>query len=580
MNINPLHATDFYKIGHIKQAPPGTTLVYANFTPRSDKLSPIPPWLSDGKVVVFGIRAFVQDFLVDTWNKEFFLKPKQAVVAAYARRMRTSLGNAAADTSHIEALHDLGYLPLAIKAIAEGSCVPIRTPVLVLHNTHKDFAWLPGFIEPALSAYLWKTMTTATIARAYRRLLTAYAHRTGTALDFVKYQGHDFSLRGMSGLVDGALSGMGHLTAFSGTDSIPAIDAVEQFYDVAYNNTPIGVSVPATEHSVMCMGMPHNELDTFRRLITETYPEGVVSIVSDTWDFWKVVTHFVSALKPEIMARDGKVVIRPDSGDPVDIICGTAIPLASIRKVIGGDARPNRSDAYNCQRDMLGLPVVEHGGRYYQLASEFDARWKLPAIYPPKPDAAWADTGIPWNEITPPPAMKGAVRCLWEVFGGTRTTTGHKLLDSHIGLIYGDSITLARCAAILQRLDQMGYASGNCVFGIGSFTYQHVTRDSFGFAMKATYAVVDSVARELFKDPITDSGTKKSLKGLVKVTMTDGVFITHDQCRDFDEPDCVMQNVFVDNGVPNAPKFSDIRRRILEQSPQLTISDTQLPDTE
>jgi len=139
-----------------------------------------------------------------------------------------------------------------------------------------------------------------------------------------------------------------------------------------------------------------------------------------------------------------KVVIRPDSGNPVDIICGTGT----------GDGSPED---------------------------------------------------------------RGAIECLWETFGGTETEKGFKLLDEHIGLIYGDSITLQRAKIITERLAAKGFASTNVVFGVGSYTYQYATRDTFGFAMKATAGKVNGEYRDIFKDPKTDGGDKKSAKGFMKV---------------------------------------------------------------
>ncbi len=113
--------------------------------------------------------------------------------------------------------------------------------------------------------------------------------------------------------------------------------------------------------------------------------------------------------------------------------------------------------------------------------------------------------------------MKGAVECLWETFGGTITSTGHKLLDPRVGLIYGDSISYARAKEILERLDAKGFASANVVFGVGSYTYQYVTRDTWGWAVKATYGVVNGECRDIYKCPKTDDGIKKSAKGLLAV---------------------------------------------------------------
>lgn len=372
MKLNPLTAIDFYKADHRRQYPEGTTLVYSNFTPRSDKLSNIPAHLFDGKVVFFGLQHFVKHFLIDTWNAEFFGKPKAQVVAKYKRRMDTSLGVGAIPVDHIEALHDLGYLPICIKALPEGCRVPIKVPPMVIYNTHPDFFWLTNYLETILSCYLWKAMTSATVSRHYRTLLDRFAEETGADKGFVQFQAHDFSFRGMSGPEDAALSGAAHLCSFVGTDTVAAIDLIEDYYGGNAEKELIGCSVPATEHSVMCMGTHEAEIDTFRRLITQIYPAGIVSIVSDTWDFWKVITEYAAELKGTILAREGKLVFRPDSGDPVKIICGD--------------------------------PEATEGT----------------------------------------PARKGAVECLWNIFGGTTTDKGFRTLDSHVGLIYGDSITLAR----------------------------------------------------------------------------------------------------------------------------------------
>jgi nicotinamide phosphoribosyltransferase len=202
----------------------------------------------------------------------------------------------------------------------------------------------------------------------------------------------------------------------------------------------------------MCAGGKEDEESTFRRLL-ETYPKGILSVVSDTWDLWRVCTQHVVALKEEILARDGKLVIRPDSGDPADILCGL-----------------NTSPA------MVSSEQTKH------------------------------------------PSYKGVIELLWDVFGGTVNEQGYKVLDSHIGAIYGDSITIERADEICRRLASKGFASTNVVLGIGSFTYQFNTRDTFGFAMKATYCEIGGKGQEIFKDPITDDGTKKSATGLLYVS--------------------------------------------------------------
>jgi len=491
MRINPLTAIDFYKADHRNQYPPGTSEVYSNFTPRSAKHAKVLDDY-DNKIVMFGLQYFIKHFLMDVWQENFFDLPKEGVVKAYKRRMDNALGPDAFTLEHIEALHDLGYLPMKIKALPEGARVPIGVPVLTVVNTHPDFFWLTNYIESVISCYLWKPMTSATTAFEYKRLLTQYAMKTGAALDFVPFQAHDFSFRGLSGLQDSILSGAAHLTSFWGTDTVPAIDMVEDYYGADAEQEPVGFSVPATEHSVMCMGMQDGELETFRRLITETYPSGIVSIVSDTWDFWKVVTEYVQILKDEILAREGKLVIRPDSGDPVKIVCGD-------------------------------------------------------------PDAP---VGTAEN--------KGAIECLWDVFGGIETDTGYKMLNAHIGLIYGDSISLERAEAILTGLEAKGFASGNIVFGVGSYTYQYVTRDNFGFAMKATSGVVNGERRDIFKDPKTDNGIKKSAKGLLRVEEEGGSYVLYDQQSETEERQGAFEVVYQDGKLIKDQSLAQIRARLDE----------------
>ncbi|KXZ67471.1 putative nicotinate phosphoribosyltransferase [Acinetobacter venetianus] len=493
IKINPLNAIDFYKADHRRQYPVGTEYVYANFTPRSSRLAKMLPDFDD-KIVFFGLQGFIKHFLIETWNEGFFNQPKAKVVAAYKRRMDNSLGESAVPVEHIEALHDLGYLPLKIKALPEGSRVNIKVPVLTIINTDPNFFWLTNYIETVLSAELWKSCTTATISYEYKRLLTQYAEKTGAPLDFVPVQGHDFSSRGMSGIYDAAQSGVGHLTSFIGTDSVASIDYAEEYYNAV---GVVGISVPATEHSVMCMGSEESEIETFRRLICELYPSGVVSIVSDTWDFWRVITEFSMELKAEILNRQpnalglAKVVFRPDSGDPVKIICGNP----------------------DAERDS--------------------------------------------------PAYKGAVQCLWEIFGGTETTQGYKVLNERVGLIYGDSITLERAQNILKGLEAKGFASNNLVFGIGSYTYNYLTRDTFGFAVKATWGQVNGVGRELFKDPVTDSGVKKSAKGLLRVEQTENGFELFDQQSFKQEKMGALQTVFENGQLLRECSLDQIRERLV-----------------
>jgi nicotinamide phosphoribosyltransferase len=256
------------------------------------------------------------------------------------------------------------------------------------------------------------------------------------------------------------------------------------------------------------------EYQFFKELVEEN-PKGILSLVSDTFDLFTVITEFLPRLKPEIMARDGKLVIRPDSGDPVDIICGlnTRVPI-----------------------------------EYFQ------------------------------NTNTPD--VKGVIELLWDIFGGTINEQGYKVLDSHIGAIYGDSINLDRQIQIYERLEAKGFASTNIVLGVGSYTYQMNTRDTLGFAAKGAWfevletkitdygnlgteaPVMVKVGYDIFKDPVTDNGTKKSLKGRCAVHIEDGEYVVKIQCTEQEENEGILHTIYEDGKFYNQTTLADIRTRI------------------
>ncbi len=481
--LNPIHLTDGYKLDHRRQYPEGTNLVYSNWTARKSRHPEIQ------EVVLFGLQYFIKKYLIEDFNQHFFNRPKAEIIRKYTRRINNYLGNNQVEIQHIEALHDLGYLPIKIKALPEGSSVPIKVPMFTLYNTLPDFFWLTNYLETLISTTVWMPCTSATLAKQYRKILDKYAHETSSIPQFVDWQGHDFSMRGMAGIEAAVMSAAGHLLSFTGTDTIPSIDFLEEYYNANSDTEIIGGSVAATEHSVMSMGTNEGEFQTFKRLITKTYPSGIISIVSDTWDLWKVLGEYLPQLKETILRREGKVVIRPDSGDPADILCGN----------------PNATN--------------------------------------------------PLEKI-------GVIESLWNTFGGTINEKGYKELAPQIGAIYGDSITLARAEEICSRLKTKGFASTNVVLGIGSFTYQYNTRDTFGFAMKATYGEVNGEGRAIYKSPITDDGMKKSAKGLLQVTAFGNSFQLQEQVDWTTEKTGALRTVFEDGKLLIEVTLAEIRERV------------------
>ena len=449
-NINPLLLTDFYKTIHHACYVPGMTKLVSYWTPRMTRKEGM------NEVVMFGLQGFIKKYLMDYFNQNFFRVNKTVMLEDYRQFISNTMGEQYADTEHIEKLWDLGYLPIEIKAVKEGMLIPIKVPMIQITNTHPDFAWLVNYLETFISCHIWQPMTSATIAHYYRGIANEYFAKTcDDNLDPFKASCGDFSMRGMSSLESAESSGAGHLLSFANTATIPAIKYLEKYYRADTRKEIVGRGAPSTEHSVMCSYGKENEAECYRHLITEVYPNGNLSIVSDTYDYWNLITDTLANLKTEIMNRDGKIGIRGDSGDPVDIICG----LQNTTTLLDSDN----------------------------------------------------------------PAYKGTVELLWDIFGGTINSKGYKVLDPHVGAVYGDSITPERCREIYRRLEAKGFAACNVSLGIGSYTYQYNTRDTFGFALKATHCVVDGKERFIFKEPKTDTGNfKKSQKGMCVVYENEG----------------------------------------------------------
>jgi len=176
--MQALNSTDFYKTSHGAMMEDGTNLIYSNFTPRSSRLAQVIRDQYDDCIVWFGLQGFLKEVFMKEWRNDFFGAPKEYAVERYKRRMDTSLGPGKVTVEHIEALHDLGYLPLVIKSLPEGARVPIKVPAFTIYNTNPDFPWLTNYVETLLSCELWKPSTTATIAFEYKKLLMEYAVKT------------------------------------------------------------------------------------------------------------------------------------------------------------------------------------------------------------------------------------------------------------------------------------------------------------------------------------------------------------------------------------------------------------------
>lgn len=561
--LKPYFATDVYKVGHCQMYPKQMDYLYSNFTPRSNTYFKGSS-MYDGKSVMAGLQGLLK-WLTELWDQEFFDKDLEKSLKFYRKHV-ARIFNISEDkvyTNHLKKLYSLGYLPLHVKAMPEGSVVPVKVPVMTIHNTVAGFGWLVNYLETVLSAGLWNACVGATIAREYKRVLTAVAIETGAPLEFVDYQGHDFSYRGQQP-IDVMYKSFGHLTAFKGTDTIPAI----LFADAYYGSTDqIGGSVMATEHSVACANIAMwqkrlgcdlytAEKAFLKDYITRIVPEGIASYVSDTFDFFGVITKMASELKDVIMSRNGKVVFRPDSGCPIKILCGYKLYDTGLDTELNYRAVVGVNE--NIYDHKIAQDIIDGGYEAIALNHHGEVRYYT---------VSTVSGSVYVGEELEEAVAKGAVETLWDTFGGTYTDLGYAVLDEHVGLIYGDSITIERAEIILQRLKEKGFASNNVVFGIGSFTYQYNTRDTFGYAMKATAMLMqgDSEFTPLQKLPKTDNGLKKSAKGLLAVRQdSDNEYFMVDQLTTDEwvsNQDC-LEMVYFDGECVAESTLDEIRERI------------------
>jgi len=501
-----LYYTDGYKVGHKRMLAPGTDYLAGSWIPRTIKYAP----KGIEKITSFG-QQLTMRWLNDEFRENFFNVPLEAA-QKFGKDMSAYLMQPY-DAKHFEDLHKLGYLPIKVKAIPEGIETFPNIPHMTFINTVKGYAWLTLYLETIISSLAWKPSTSATIARQYKKNAIKWVTKTDPSnLWLTDFMCHDFSARGLSPW-DMLSSGLGHATSHKGSDTLIIIPGARYFYNEGEDDMPI-FSVNASEHSVsttkiFTVGEKQMILDWLKEI-----PEGIFSMVADTFSLWEFIQYLKDPeVKTAVLARTGKLVVRPDSGNPVDIICG----LNS--KYIGKEFE----DSDGAQRQ-----------EYWVTKSE--------AAHP---------------------SYKGVIELLWDIFGGTVNEQGYKVLDPHIGAIYGDSINIDRQVEIYERLAAKGFAATNIVLGVGSFTYQMNTRDTLGFAAKGTWFQANDKEYNIYKDPVTDDGSKKSLKGLLAVLQDEkGEYYCKTECTHEEENSGVLQTIFQDGKFFNQISLTEIRAKI------------------
>lgn len=506
MNYNPLLLIDFYKATHHEQYPQGLTKMVSYYTPRMSRLE------DTDKLTSFGWQAFIKEYLIEAFNENFFNKSEEEVVGEYERVLNATLGAGSYESQKIRDLHRLGYLPLEIYAVKEGLRTPVGVPQIEITNTHPDFVWLVNTIETMLSCSEWHTQVSAEVGYRYWEIVKPYWEATcDETVDPHRLLG-DFSMRGQHSVESAIKSSAGWCLSFLNTATVPAILWLEKYYNCDCTKEPVAYGAISTEHSVMCsnFAVDGDEVTHVRRLLTEIYPHHSFSMVSDSYDYWNLVDNILPQLKEEILAHDGCISIRGDSGDPVEVVTETVFSL-------------------------------------------------------------------------------------WNTFGGTINSKGYKVLDPHVKAIYGDSITPQRCEAIYKILEENGFAINNVSLGVGSFSmmcletidtidigcsennpnvtlakditkYAPYTRDTFGIAVKATYAEdKDGNPIMIYKQPKALSW-KKSQKGCCALEVVDGEItytdeLSYKEAHERDNPD-IFHCVFSNGKTMNETTLKEVRETL------------------
>jgi len=453
--------TDSYKLTHWRIYPKRLTKMLSYLEARS------PSDFAD-ETVFFGLQYFIKRYLLGTVITNRDLPRLQAFCKHHFYGVEGLFNEEG--WRYIIEKHN-GRLPVSIKAVAEGTIVPVGNVMMTIENTDENCAWLTNFLETVL-VEVWNTITVASLSRAMKK--NQYAAMKKTVEDelipiILPSRVHDFGYRGVSSPETAALSAAAHLVNFAGTDTIAGIELINQFYsndgysdteeydmtsgdewnaeesyrrwDRFYADHMPGFSIPATEHSQMTLGGPEGELSVCRNLISE-FPNGFVACVSDSYDLFNCVNEYWGgALKDDVLNRNGTLVVRPDSGDPIKIV-----------------------------------PMV--------------------------------------------------LEALGNKFGYRINKKGFKVLNDKVRVIQGDGINVKSHADILIAVIEVGWSVENLAFGSGGALLQKVNRDTFAFAFKCCYAVVDGKPRDVYKKPKTDSKKNSKRGQLALVRNSEGRLTT------------------------------------------------------
>ena len=581
-NYNPLLLIDFYKVCHSSQYPKGLTKMVSYYTPRMSRLKDVDT------ITFFGLQAFIKEYLIDGFDTMFFNRPEDEVVAEYERILDYTLGKGAYESQKIRDLHKLGYLPLEISAVPEGMATAVGVPQIEITNTHPDFVWLVNTIETMLSCTMWHTQVSAEVGKRYRKIVDKWVNLTCDADVNPRKMLGDFSMRGQHSVESAIKSSAAWTLSFDNTATVPAIMWLEDNYNCDVTKDSVAFGAISTEHSVMCSNyaVDGDEITHIKRLLTETYPNHSFSMVSDSYDYWRLVTELLPQCKAEILAHNGTLSIRGDSGNPVEILAGKNIHYIDEIEDFSDPVAYIKEWARDWEIDGDGDEYFYCDGKYYKAHIVCD--WT-------NERGAWTDTkyyyvddySVTIEEVAPNAELLGTVWALDQIVGHTINTKGYKVLNPKLKAIYGDSIIPDYAEEVYRRLEAQGYAANNVAMGVGSmsmmalvgkdeetdklvFAGEHngtncgpYTRDTFGIAVKATYAEDENGKPiNIFKQPKAISW-KKSQKGCC-IVAPDGMSYTDEHTWDevVTTKNNLLEQVFYNGRIAWETDLKQVRRNM------------------
>jgi nicotinamide phosphoribosyltransferase len=457
--INRIIDTDSYKASHWLQYPPNVTRAFFYLESRgSDK-----DW---NETVFFGLQYLLKNFFLAPFTQEM-VEEAHEVITAHGLPFNYE------GWTRLVKKHG-GKMPLRIRAVPEGSVVPLRNALMTVETTDEEFAWLGSWFETQLMR-IWYGITVATQSFQIKKDVYRFLQETADDADAeIPFKVHDFGSRGVSSQETAAVGGAAHLVNFMGTDTMAAL----LFHRRFYNSEMAGFSIPAAEHSTITAWGRESEAEAYRNMLKNfARPGALVAVVSDSWNIFNAVERiWGEQLRQEVIDSGATVVIRPDSGEPVEVVSKVA-------------------------------------------------------------------------------------RILAEKFGYETNSKGYKVLRN-VRIIQGDGVNQESIRQILERLKTEGFSASNIAFGIGGSLLQKVNRDTLRFAYKCSAVVIDGKLREVYKQPVTDTG-KISKRGRLDLILRDGRYETVklEDAETLQAENSALQTVFENGELLIDDNLDEIRRR-------------------